>query len=542
MRKTLIALSSVLFFAASYSSYSAGPPPMAFPQQAPTVSQITGLFSGDGNYLKKDGTTETPGGTGDVVGPASSTQYKIPLWGAADKTLVDGVAVGTEGMVLRSAGAGANPAWSAYTLALPGAVGAVLYSDGTNWTRSADPAISSINLYGPASQLALGSVSSSSAPADASIVLKNATTDYYITMKSGATAAANQTYTLPTALPTVSGQGLSATDAGVMSWASFGDVTGPASPTAGYLTKWGPSGKALVDGPKIGTFTDAKWCSFSTAGGLACTEDAPAGSGDVTAASTAQTWGDGTGPVVWTFGVTGTDPTISVATGAFTLNTGLALGTNSLTLTGSIGETGARVTKGWFTDAEFTNAPTVGGAAYKPADLAIASQAAGDILYFDGTNWVRLAKDAGKYLKSGASAVSWDTPAGSSLPANSAGYLKNDGAGALSWDTPTGGTGGKVCHTIINPSDADNLLFDIASARTVSKVWGVVVGGTSVVVTLQDAGADGSGSTTIESITATATGASSSSIDSPTLHDGDIVKLDIGTVTGVVTQVMVCYE
>jgi len=29
------------------------------------------------------------------------------------------------------------------------------------------------------------------------------------------------------------------------------------------------------------------------------------GSGDVTAASTAQTWGDGTGPVVWTFSVTG---------------------------------------------------------------------------------------------------------------------------------------------------------------------------------------------------------------------------------------------
>lgn len=41
-------------------------------------------------------------------------------------------------------------------------------------------------------------------------------------------------------------------------------------------------------------------------------------------------------------------------------------------------------------------------------DLALASQAAGDIAYFDGTNWVRLAKDAGKYLKSGDSAVSWD--------------------------------------------------------------------------------------------------------------------------------------
>jgi len=26
------------------------------------------------------------------------------------------------------------------------------------------------------------------------------------------------------------------------------------------------------------------------------------------------------------------------------------------------------------------------------------------------------------------------------------------------------------------------------------------------------------------------------------VHDGDIIKLDVGTVTGVVTQVMVCYE
>ena len=42
-------------------------------------------------------------------------------------------------------------------------------------------------------------------------------------------------------------------------------------------------------------------------------------------------------------------------------------------------------------------------------DLTIASEAAGDVLYFDGTNWKRLAKDTGKFLKSGASAVSWDS-------------------------------------------------------------------------------------------------------------------------------------
>jgi hypothetical protein len=45
-------------------------------------------------------------------------------------------------------------------------------------------------------------------------------------------------------------------------------------------------------------------------------------------------------------------------------------------------------------------------------DLAVPSQTAGDVLYFDGGRWNRLAKDEGKYLKSGASDVSWDTPAG----------------------------------------------------------------------------------------------------------------------------------
>lgn len=54
--------------------------------------------------------------------------------------------------------------------------------------------------------------------------------------------------------------------------------------------------------------------------------------------------------------------TVATATGGFTVSGGnLALGTNSITMSGSIGVTGTRVTKGWFTDGEFTNMPTVGG-------------------------------------------------------------------------------------------------------------------------------------------------------------------------------------
>jgi lysophospholipase L1-like esterase len=51
--------------------------------------------------------------------------------------------------------------------------------------------------------------------------------------------------------------------------------------------------------------------------------------------------------------------TVASATGGFTVSGGaLALGTNDLTMTGSLGTTGARLTKGWFTDLEVTNAIT----------------------------------------------------------------------------------------------------------------------------------------------------------------------------------------
>lgn len=56
--------------------------------------------------------------------------------------------------------------------------------------------------------------------------------------------------------------------------------------------------------------------------------------------------------------------TVASATGGFTVSGGdLALGANNITMTGSLAATGARVTKGWFTDLESSNMPTVGGTA-----------------------------------------------------------------------------------------------------------------------------------------------------------------------------------
>lgn len=59
-------------------------------------------------------------------------------------------------------------------------------------------------------------------------------------------------------------------------------VEGPTTPTAGYLTKWDATGHKIVDGAKLGTLTDSKWCSYTTADGLKCTESTPVGAGDVT--------------------------------------------------------------------------------------------------------------------------------------------------------------------------------------------------------------------------------------------------------------------
>lgn len=73
--------------------------------------------------------------------------------------------------------------------------------------------------------------------------------------------------------------------------------------------------------------------------------------------------------------------TVATATGGFTVSGGdLALGSNNITMTGNIASTGSRVNKGWFTDIESTNAPTVGGVAvYFPggADVALADGGTG---------------------------------------------------------------------------------------------------------------------------------------------------------------------
>ena len=145
---------------------------------------------------------------------------------------------------------------------------------------------------------------------------------YYNTFTSGENTA-NATYTLPVAMPAYSGYVLACTDAGVMSWASNGAnlaLSNLASVAINTTLLPGSN-----DGAGLGNGTYGFADLFLAAGGVL-------------------NWNNG-------------NATITHATGSLTVAaTTFALGSTNITMSGSIGVTGTRVLKGWFTDLECTNA------------------------------------------------------------------------------------------------------------------------------------------------------------------------------------------
>lgn len=95
--------------------------------------------------------------------------------------------------------------------------------------------------------------------------------------------------------------------------------------------------------------------------------------------------------------------TVTVAGSAPTLTfaNSIGLGANSLTLTGSIASTGSRVTKGWFTDIESTNMPTVGGTSLSSTFQGLDTQ----LTSLAGLSY---AGNGGKYIRLNAGATDFE--------------------------------------------------------------------------------------------------------------------------------------
>jgi hypothetical protein len=99
--------------------------------------------------------------------------------------------------------------------------------------------------------------------------------------------------------------------------------------------------------------------------------------------------------------------TLTHSAGTLTLSGALALGTNSITMTGSIGVTGSRVTKGWFTDLEVSNdiAGSITGNAATVTGLSVVSGktlTCSNILTLSGTDGSSLAIGTGGTLGTAA--------------------------------------------------------------------------------------------------------------------------------------------
>lgn len=360
--------------------------------------------------------------------------------------------------------------------------------------------------------------------------------------------------------------------------------------SSGYITAAGvPAAETDATAlAKFGTLTNSKWCT-SNGTIVSCTEDAPAGSGDVTSAGdctggacldgtsdggtnialydgnsnkTTITAGDSAGDLAFTLPTTdGGDGEVLKTNGSGVLSWVAQGGFDSTTVDATTWSDGANASNAWTFDvsgtdttftagngtAGFSHNLTVGGdLTVTGDDITMTTNTSGAVLVADGTNFnpvvmggdasigtdgaVVVANDSHTHGTSTISGI--DVSDDTNLAAGRSLTLSGDSV-ELDAEAYTD----FKSMTIETPTDADNIFFfEAPIALTVTRVTGIVEAATSAVLTVQECDSAGDNCSTVEAVTADIDGTISTSIDNASIDAGDMVRVDVGTVTGTVGQ------
>jgi len=278
---------------------------------------------------------------------------------------------------------------------------------------------------------------------------------------------------------------------------------------------------------------------------------------------------------------------------------GLSLGSGNISLTGSIASDGSRVTKGWFTDVESTNAPTVSGAAVYYSggtDVSLADGGTGASLSDPGANTILgwddtdnainlltigtgLSYDHASHTLSSTGAMTYPE-AGIPISTGSAwgtslsetdGYIIYGASSAWTKGTalPNGITATtqsqadnstKLATTayvhnlvfsksfvITNPSSAsDSPLWRVPSAITIKAIHVLCMDGTNIIGQMWEYDSNGANGSTVDSSDITGTAGSNvdddGTLSNPGIATGNYLGWKTTSVSGVVTKVIITYD